>query len=378
MQRIAGSLLAVSLGACTLLGCDSLTAPTRPTAPSSGQMAPAAISVVGRSTAAVIPWPCITSATSAWQAADCDAAGSRAQHIGISAGALVAPASPTNLTGSASGSRVTFQWIGPVSGDPPSSYVVEAGSATGRADLANFDTDTTLTVFTADSVPAGTYFVRVRAKNSAGLSPPSNEVSVTVGGGAPPPCAGAPSSPSGLIATVTGTSLTLTWTAPATGCPPTSYTVEAGSGPALADLATVNTGSTATSFTASGVGAGTYFARVRAVNDAGRSTPSNEVIFAVTCVGPPGPPPGQLGWTTRLKSTMQIFWNAAAGFVTSYVVEVGSFPGGRNLAVVDTGSTALSYTFTGVLPGTYYVRVRGKNPCGTSGPSNEAFPRVFE
>ncbi len=62
--------------------------------------------------------------------------------------------------------------------------------------------------------------------------------------------------------------------------------------------------------------------------------------------------------------------------VTSYIVEAGSFPGGTNLAIVDTGSASPSFTATGVPPGDYHVRVRAKNACGTSGPSNEVIPRV--
>src|SRR6185436_4442206 len=50
----------------------------------------------------------------------------------------------------------------PALGDAPSSYVLEAGSATGLSDLVNTDTGGAAVVFTADNVPTGTYFVRVR------------------------------------------------------------------------------------------------------------------------------------------------------------------------------------------------------------------------
>jgi hypothetical protein len=59
--------------------------------------------------------------------------------------------------------------------------VLEAGSFTGAANLANIDTLSTATSFFAPGVGSGTYFVRVRAKNACGVSAPSNEIVVPVG-----------------------------------------------------------------------------------------------------------------------------------------------------------------------------------------------------
>jgi predicted phage tail protein len=272
------------------------------------------------------------------------------------------------------GNRVTLGWLPAAGGDAAASYVVEAGSQPSLADLASFDTGSSNPGLIVDTVPAGRYFVRVRAKNVAGVSAPSNEVVVTVGGSVPSPCDAALNPPAGLAATVTGTSVTLSWAA-AAGCPATEYVIEAGSGPGLANLATVDTGSTATSFIATQVGAGTYFVRVRAANAAGHSAPSNEVIFAIGCAGPPGAPAG-LGYSTVFRATLELFWSSGAGLATSHLVEVGSFPGGANLATVETGNGGTSYAFSNVPAGDYFVRVRAKNACGTSGASNEVVPRV--
>ncbi|MBZ5560721.1 MAG: hypothetical protein LAO77_25995 [Acidobacteriia bacterium] len=54
-------------------------------------------------------------------------------------------------------------------------------------------------------------------------------------------------------------------------------------------------------------------------------------------------------------------------------MEAGSFPGGSDVVVADTGSTEATLTATGVAAGTYYVRVRAKNTCGISTASNEVF-----
>ena len=75
---------------------------------------------------------------------------------------------------------MVLNWQAPSGGS--ASYVVEAGSAPGLTNLANFDTQSPATSYTATGVGAGTYFVRVRAKNACGASGgASNEVVIVVG-----------------------------------------------------------------------------------------------------------------------------------------------------------------------------------------------------
>jgi predicted phage tail protein len=57
--------------------------------------------------------------------------------------------------------------------------VLEAGSATGLSNLASVAIGPA-TTFSTSGVPAGSYFVRVRAVNAAGSSAVSNEVIVVV------------------------------------------------------------------------------------------------------------------------------------------------------------------------------------------------------
>lgn len=88
-----------------------------------------------------------------------------------------------------------------------------------------------------------------------------------------------PGPPLNFLATLVGTSVYLGWEAPNTGGAPTSYTIEAGSVIGAANLATLST--VTTTYSASNVGAGTYYLRVRAVNAAGSSAPSNEAILVM-------------------------------------------------------------------------------------------------
>jgi len=145
-------------------------------------------------------------------------------------------------------------------------------------------TNTTSTGFSASGVGAGTYYVRVRAQNGGGTSGASNESILVVASTA---CTEAPNAPSGLVTTVSASTVTLTWSAPAGACPPGSYVLQAGSSAGASDLANANVGNT-TSYVAGGVGAGTYYVRVRAANAYGQSPGSNEVVVTVTAGGDTG------------------------------------------------------------------------------------------
>jgi hypothetical protein len=174
---------------------------------------------------------------------------------------------------------VALTWLAPNAGDAPIAYIVEAGSVSGASNITTFDTGTTRTSLTVLGVPAGTYYVRLRARNDAGMSAPSNEIVVTVGSTV---CGTTPSAASGLTGSVNGSTVSLTWNAPGGGCPPTNYFLEAGSSPGASNIVNFSTGSDATSFTTTGVPPATYYVRVRASNANGTSAPSNEVLVTVS------------------------------------------------------------------------------------------------
>jgi hypothetical protein len=188
---------------------------------------------------------------------------------------------PINLSNTVVGSSVTLVWTAPAG--VVTSYVIEAGSSSGLANLANFSTGSSLTTFSTTGVPVGTYYVRVRAVDSSSTpGPASNEVVIVVIGGG---CV-LPGAPTGLTTTTnSGGTVTLGWIA-APGSP-TSYVLEAGSAPGMANLASTDVGAT-TSFTATGVVAGTYFVRVRGRNACGIGAVSIEITVVVTLTVTPG------------------------------------------------------------------------------------------
>src|SRR5207244_2634108 len=147
-----------------------------PAAPS-----PSGITVSGPSSAvasgSTVSWSCFTRAagTGTFGTSDCPPLRAPAAPLRpATAAPITAPGAPANFSATVTGSTVVLNWTAPVGGDAPTSYSVQAGSTNGASDLANVDTGTTATTLTELNVPAGTYFVRIRANNSAGQSTPSN------------------------------------------------------------------------------------------------------------------------------------------------------------------------------------------------------------
>jgi hypothetical protein len=310
-----------------------------------------------------VSWSCFTAGTNpgSFGPAGCS---TRVSSSRILPAAVAAPNAPSGLAATVSGSVVTLSWAAPVGGDPPTSYQIQAGSSAGQTNIASFDTGSTATTLAIFNVPAGTYFVRVRAVNGAGASASSNEVQVVVG--AAPVCTPL-SAPTGLIATINGGIVTLAWTAP-TGCAPSSYIIQAGSTPGASNLANFSTGSTATSFTATNVGAGTYYVRVISEGGGAVSAASTEIVFTVgTCGTVPDPPTNLQAAVSG--STVTFAWTppAAGCAPTSYLFQAGSAAGASNLANTVVNGTSL--TATNVANGTYYVRVIALNAVGQSAPT---------
>ena len=87
------------------------------------------------------------------------------------------PPAPTGVTATIGHGTVTLSWTGDAAA---SAYVIEAGSAPGWADLGAFDTGSPLTSATVRKVPYGTYHVRIRARNAAGVGFASSDIVVQV------------------------------------------------------------------------------------------------------------------------------------------------------------------------------------------------------
>lgn len=98
--------------------------------------------------------------------------------VALSLTTVVAPpAAPAGLSGSVGpATTVTLNWSRATG--LPTGYVVEAGTAPGSSDLGRVSVPSPPLVVAG--VPPGIYFVRVRAENTAGMSPPSAGIRVVV------------------------------------------------------------------------------------------------------------------------------------------------------------------------------------------------------
>jgi predicted phage tail protein len=103
-----------------------------------------------------------------------------ALQIGGRSGTDVPPGAPMNLQAIVNLSNVTLTWTPPTSGGLPTTYIVEAGSAPSLSNVANVAIPSSVAGFATTGVPAGVYYVRVRAANGWGIGAASNEVVVIV------------------------------------------------------------------------------------------------------------------------------------------------------------------------------------------------------
>ena len=190
-----------------------------------------------------------------------------------------APAKPTGLTATAAGNaQIDLAWTAPADdgGRAVSGYKIEVSDDGSTGSWTNLvaDTGSTDTAYSHTGLSAGdTRHYRVSAINAVGTSDASNSDEATTQRTAPEP-------PAGVAAIADGTSkIVVSWSAPANdgGSAITGYRIEVSTNgttwPAKPHVA--NTGSTDTSYTHTGLGAGnTRHYRVSAINTIGTSQPS--------------------------------------------------------------------------------------------------------
>jgi fibronectin type 3 domain-containing protein len=190
--------------------------------------------------------------------------------------AVTVPSAPQTLTATGGNGTVQLSWSAPASngGAAVTGYNVYRGTSAGNESGTPVATNVTTTSFTDNPLTNGTtYYYTVKAVNSAGTSPASNEANAT-------PQATVPSAPLGVRASAGNGSVSLSWSVPATngGSPITGYNVYRGTSPNGEAGTPAATNVTTTSFTDAGLTNGTtYYYKVAAVNSAGTSLQSSEV-----------------------------------------------------------------------------------------------------
>lgn len=178
--------------------------------------------------------------------------------------------SPRQMTATVNGNAIALGWQ-PGIGTAASSYVVEVGTTAGGTEVGTFPVGALTRV--TGTLPAGTFYARVRGVSTQGTGSPGSEVILTT-----PSVSLPPQAPSALSATAANGVVTLSWTAAAGNA--TTYVIEAGTGPGLSNIGAQPLGHLDTTFSTPAP-PGTYVIRVRAANAFGAGPASNEVTVVV-------------------------------------------------------------------------------------------------
>ena len=181
------------------------------------------------------------------------------------------------------------------------------------------------------------------------------------------------SAPLSLELETDGTTVRLSWSAPEVGTP-NRYVVEVGTDEGLTNVARFIVDASSTTFERTQVPPGTYFVRVRGLDDTGPGGASISVSLRMTdigkCIVRVGAP--TLTTATVSGSVVSLAWTSPSVGrpVDRYVVGVGTRPEAVDVGIIDTESAARSYS-SNADPGVYFLRVAGINGCGIGVPSNE-------
>ncbi len=175
------------------------------------------------------------------------------------------------------------------------------------------------------------------------------------------PTVSAPSAPTGVSATASGTStINLSWTA-SSGA--TSYLVKRST--TSGAEVQIASGVTATTYADTSLSSGTtYYYVVTAVNSGGSSGNSSEVFATTTSVVGAPTAPSSLFVTLTTSSQVSLAWSASSG-ATSYVVRRGTTSG--VYSTIASAVTATSYADSGLSASTqYFYVIAASNGSGTS------------
>jgi fibronectin type 3 domain-containing protein len=255
---------------------------------------------------------------------------------------------PTNLTATASGTGVSLSWDG-VSG---ASYyrVYRNTSASGYYSYLSNST-TSATSYTDSDLSAGTYYYKVTATSIDGaiISPQSSYATATVSGGI--------SAPTGLNATASGTSISLSWS----GVSGASYYKVYRSGSASGSYASIASNVSGASYTDSGLSAAeTYYYKVSAVSSSGNESDKSDYASATISAS--------IGKSVSHNS-VTLSWQSVSG-AASFRIYRGNSEQGPYTSIANPSS--LAYTDSGLSPGIYYYKVSVIASDGTEGPQSSA------
>lgn len=283
----------------------------------------------------------------------------------VSATARGPPGVPTGVSASGQSTYIFVDWSAPSSGYAPTIYKVYRGTSAGSLSLViDFDLirDGSLPTDWSDSTvtPGTTYHYALQAGNTYGESTQTSTVSAAAGG--------TPGAPTGLVATPSSGSVTLSWNAPTSdgGFSITNYKIYRGCGGPVNYLMTIGNLLT---YSDTGLTNGvTCTYSVSAVNSKGEGPESSQASAT------PSGLPGQItDWiATGQSASVFVQWNApgsnGGNAITQYRIYKGTSSSSLSVVYTDDLSTQgqhMQWSDTAVAAGTtYYYAVAAINGHG--------------
>jgi uncharacterized protein (DUF1800 family) len=278
----------------------------------------------------------------------------------VTGAATVQP--PTGLAvSSLAGSRVALTWRAPLIGPAPTGYVLQGGVRPGEV-LATIPINSTSPAFTFQA-PPGAFYIRLRTVAGGAMSRPSSEIRLYVG------ATSGPTAPRSLTAYGRGSSVVLQWRNTFGGGEPAGVAIDvAQNGARVTSIPMPVTDR----WSFGAVPAGTFAFTVRATNSSGTSGSSNSVTLTFPLSGCNNPGTPQAFSVAASGRRVSAYWLTPPSGTTptGYLVEAEMQVRRENrttwqpLGTFPVSATTISSL---VGPGTYRVRVRSENICGSSG-----------
>ena len=290
------------------------------------------------------------------------------------------PTAPGSLAANGALTSASLTWAASTDNVGVVRYNVYRSTTSGfTPSVANRIAQPTGTSYTDSGLAGGTYYYKVTAEDGAGnLSAPSNEASALVGDSTPPSAPGTLNASGGIG------KATLSWGAATDNVGVVRYNVHRGTSsgftPSAANRIAQPTG---TSYTDTGLAAGTYFYKVTAEDAAGNvGSASNEASATATADTTPPTAPANLAASVA-GGTVNLSWTASTDDVGVARYDVyrdttaGFTPSTANRIAQPTGTT---YSDTSIFAlGTYYYKVIAEDAAGNlSTASNEVSAAIAD
>ncbi len=274
------------------------------------------------------------------------------------------PTTPTNLLSSISGTQVSLSWTASSDNVGVSGYQIlrSTTNGSGYAQIATSNTNS----YTNTGLSIGTtYYYVVKAYDAAGnISANSSQAQAT------PADTVAPTVPSNLVASASGSQISLSWTAATDNVGVVQYLIERSATSAISGFTEIATSTTSVYVNTRLAVNSTFYYRVRAQDAAGNISVYSSVASATTdnsIVVPDTQAPTVPSSLSAAASGTQVSlsWTASSDNVgvSGYQI-LRSTTNGSGYAQIATSNTN-SYTNTGLSIGTtYYYVVKAYDAAG--------------